>query len=265
MIRKSMMFLVIVLGASFIPSAVAADDMPVLPEYQYLPSNSVLEEINQKRNAAISNNKRLMVVFGAEWCHDSRGLSHRFSTPKMNALLQQQYEIVFVDVGYLSTGFEAIKQLNQPIYYGTPAVLIVDPKTNTLLNESSIMHWTSADSLELAEYNEYFSQDFEIPLEEGMSDPLVLAYLDEIRQFEKVQAARLRQAYQVVGPLLKSYKETDIGITDEFENTWNEVKTYRTAIPSDMAKLLEQAKSKAKNGDRTALNLPKYPAFSWEK
>ncbi|MFT5674378.1 MAG: hypothetical protein ACI808_000294 [Paraglaciecola sp.] len=265
MIRKSVMCLVIILSASFIASTLAADDMPVLPEYRYAPSNTVLDDVNEKRNAAISKNKRLMVVFGAEWCHDSRGLSQRFSRPKINAILQKKYEIVFVDIGYLTTGFKAIQQLNQPIYYGTPAVLIVDPKTNTLLNESTIMHWTNADSLALAEYNDYFSQDFELPLEEETRDPVVLAYLAEIRQFEKTQAARLRLAYQVVGPLLKSYKETDIGLTDEFENTWDEVKSYRTAIPGDVAKLVEQAKTKAENGDKTALDFPEYPAFSWEK
>jgi hypothetical protein len=265
MIRKSVMFVMMVLGATFIASASAADDMPVLPEYQFVPSNTVLQDVDEKRNAAISKNKRLLVVFGAQWCHDSRGLSQRFSTAKINAILQQQYEIVFVDVGYLSTGFEAIQQLNQPIYYGTPAVLIIDPKTNTLLNQASIMHWTNADSIELAEYNDYFTQDFELPREEGMRDPILLAYLEEIRQFEKVQAARLYEAYQVIGPLLKSYKETDIGATDEFENAWNEVKIYRTAIPKDMAELVEQAKAKAKKGDNLVLAFPIYPAFSWEE
>lgn len=265
MIKKSVMFLVMLLGASFMTSSMAGDDMPVLPEYQFAPNNDVYQQLNEKRNAAISNNKRLMVVFGAEWCHDSRGLSQRFSTPEINTILQQQYEVLLVDVGYLSTGFEIIQQLQQPIYYGTPAVLILDPKTNTLLNQPSIMHWTNADSLELEEYNDYFSQDFELPLEEGKGDPIVLAHLNEIRQFEKIQTARLRQAYQVVGPLLKSYKETNSGATEEFESAWGEVKTYRTAIPSDITKLIEQAKIKAKNGDRTALNFPKYPVFSWEE
>jgi hypothetical protein len=265
MIRKKVMLLLMALAAPFIASALAADEQPVLPEYHYVPSDTVLETINQKRNAAISQSKRLMVVFGAEWCHDSRALSQRFSTPKMNAILQQQYEMVFVDVGYLSAGFEAIEQLKQQIYYGTPAVLILDPQTNTLLNQSSIMHWTNAASLKLEEYNDYFSQDFELPLEEEIHDPVLLAYLDEIREFEKTQATRLRQAYQVVGALLKRYKETDIGATDEFENSWNEVKNYRTAIPNDIAKLIEQAKTKTNNGDETTLDFPEYPAFSWEK
>jgi len=265
MIRKSVIFLVMILGACFINSALAADTMPVLPKYQFVPSNSVLQDINDKRNAAILKNKRLLVVFGAQWCHDSRSLSQRFSTPKINAILQQQYETVFVDVGYLSTGFEAIEQLDQAIYYGTPTVLIIEPKTNSLLNQSSIMHWTNADSLDMAEYSDYFSQDFALPLEEETGDPVLLAYLEEIRHFERIQAARLYLAYQIIEPLLKSYEETDIGSTDEFGNIWGEVKIYRTAIPSDIAKLIEEAKSKSKESDKTALTFPQYPAFSWEE
>jgi len=200
MIRKSVMFVMIVLGAAFIASASAADDMPVLPEYQFVPSNTVLQDVDEKRNAAISKNKRLLVVFGAQWCHDSRGLSQRFSTPKMHAILQQQYETVFVDVGYFSKGFEAIKQLNQTIFYATPTVLIIDPKTNTVLNQASIMHWTNADSLELAEYQDYFSQDFALPFKAGMGDTALLAYLEKIRQFENRQATRLYRAYQIIEP-----------------------------------------------------------------
>jgi len=218
MIRKSVMFVMIVLGAAFIASASAADDMPVLPEYQFVPSNTVLQDVDEKRNAAISKNKRLLVVFGAQWCHDSRGLSQRFSTPKMHAILQQQYETVFVDVGYFSKGFEAIKQLNQTIFYATPTVLIIDPKTNTVLNQASIMHWTNADSLELAEYQDYFSQDFALPFKAGMGDTALLAYLEKIRQFENRQATRLYRAYQIIEPLLKRYEETDNGSTYEFKH-----------------------------------------------
>jgi len=239
MIRKSVMFVMIVLGAAFIASASAADDMPVLPEYQFVPSNTVLQDVDEKRNAAISKNKRLLVVFGAQWCHDSRGLSQRFSTPKMHAILQQQYETVFVDVGYFSKGFEAIKQLNQTIFYATPTVLIIDPKTNTVLNQASIMHWTNADSLELAEYQDYFSQDFALLFKAGMGDTALLAYLEKIRQFENRQATRLYRAYQIIEPLLKRYEETDNGSTYEFKHIWSEVKSYRTAIPSDIAKLIK--------------------------
>jgi hypothetical protein len=265
MIRKSVMFVMIVLGAAFIASASAADDMPVLPEYQFVPSNTVLQDVDEKRNAAISKNKRLLVVFGAQWCHDSRGLSQRFSTPKMHAILQQQYETVFVDVGYFSKGFEAIKQLNQTIFYATPTVLIIDPKTNTVLNQASIMHWTNADSLELAEYHDYFSQDFALPFKAGMGDTALLAYLEKIRQFENRQATRLYRAYQIIEPLLKRYEETDNGSTYEFKHIWGEVKSYRTAIPSDIAKLIEEAKTKSTQSDTTALTFPQYPAFSWEE
>jgi hypothetical protein len=44
MIRKSVMFLVMLLGASFMTSSMAGDDMPVFPEYQFAPNNDVHQQ-----------------------------------------------------------------------------------------------------------------------------------------------------------------------------------------------------------------------------
>jgi hypothetical protein len=43
-------------------------------------------------------------MMGANWCHDSRALASRIYEEPLSTIINEHYETLFVDVGYLENG-----------------------------------------------------------------------------------------------------------------------------------------------------------------
>jgi len=83
--------------------------------------------------------KLLLIDLGGNWCLDCRILAGTMETAPLKPWLARHYEIVTVDVGRFD------RNMGVPARYGAtgrlagvPAVLIVDPRTNRLVNPGDI-------------------------------------------------------------------------------------------------------------------------------
>jgi len=92
--------------------------------------------------------KLLLIDLGGNWCLDCRLLAGTMDVSPLKAWLDRHYEVVTVDVGRFD------KNLQIPAYYGirdrlegVPAVLIVDPHTDKLVNGKSIAALADARSM----------------------------------------------------------------------------------------------------------------------
>ena len=245
-------------------------EIVVLPEYIFSPVTNLSEQVEQTLTSAKTQNKKALLVLGAQWCHDSKGLAKNFSTPQMQKILIDNYQVLFIDVGYLETGFDVVKQFNMPIYYGTPTVMVVDPNSAKILNKSSMQKWLNADKVPLTDYVEYFgafsSKNSTSNNKEFVdTNQAMNIYLNKINKFEQKQAVRLKKAYGVIGPLLKQYMESDNkDASDEFSDKWEQVHDFRSHIQDDIQALVAQAKTNVDTGSSALLDLPTYPTFTWE-
>lgn len=84
---------------------------------------------------ALKAHKRLLIDLGGNWCLDCRLLAGTMELPELRRFVASHYEVVTVDIGR----FDKNGQI--PAAYGitgrlkgVPAVLIVDPRTNRLVN-----------------------------------------------------------------------------------------------------------------------------------
>lgn len=234
----------------------------------YLPSDDSMADVTAVLDAARQSNRLALVIMGANWCHDSRALAERLNTEPLKTVASEYYETVFVDVGYLDKGKEVITSLGPPVYYATPTVLIVDPMNNQLVNAQNRHQWANAYNISMDESVEYFQlmANMDLTTVQGNDevDLTLQELLTEIDAFEDVQANRLYEAYKVIGPMLKAYKEGD---KDAFsEAHWNEVRDFRYKIPGDIDALRAEATKRVASGDNNIkLDYPEYVAFSWEK
>jgi hypothetical protein len=223
-------------------------------------------DLAAKLESARQSHKRLLVVMGGNWCHDSRALASRLFSEPLSATINQHYEILFVDVGYLEKGRDVITSLGIPVYYATPTLLIVDPVSGLVVNAQDRHQWAEAASISMEDSLAYFRQyqDAGQTAIEDNSDAQLQELLAEIDAFEATQAERLYQAYAVLGPMLKAYKEGD---KEAFsEDLWDEVREYRYKVPGDLGVLRAEARERVAAGDTgIRLDYPVYPAFSWEK
>jgi len=104
--------------------------------------------IAKARARARAAHKLLLVDLGGNWCLDCRILAGTIDLPEVSAFVRRHYELVTVDVGRFD------KNLDVPARYGitarlegVPSLLIVDPRTNRLLNAGRVSALADARSM----------------------------------------------------------------------------------------------------------------------
>ncbi len=95
---------------------------------------------HRELQAALANarksGKRVLVVFGANWCPDCRVLDREFHAGGKTAeLVARRYEVVKVDVGRFDRNLDFAKLYGEPIKKGIPSVVIVTP-TNEVVYQT---------------------------------------------------------------------------------------------------------------------------------
>jgi len=89
--------------------------------------------IRESSARAAKTNKRVLLVFGGDWCYDCHVLEYNFRTdPGLRSLLQANYEVVHVDVGRFDKNLDIVKKYKTNIAKGVPAVAVLDPAGNVL-------------------------------------------------------------------------------------------------------------------------------------
>lgn len=90
-----------------------------------------------------------LVVMGANWCHDSRALAGWLETPRFQALIEQHFERVYVNVGMPQTkdghNLDIARRFGLDELPGTPNLLVVRAD-GTLLNADTATTWRNAAS-----------------------------------------------------------------------------------------------------------------------
>ena len=173
-----------------------------------------------------------MIVLGAQWCHDSRAVAAQFSKSEMQTILDKEYEVAFIDVGYLEDRRDITQNFSYPTYFATPTVMIVDPISQKLVNLASLPKWSSGASVK---YDEYIKDFGNISAMLGSTG--VQSLTKELSQFEETQSQRLASAYQVLGPLLAKDEQKTLTDKQAFYDLWEQVKDFRTQLQKDIHRL----------------------------
>jgi len=141
--------------AAFLALALAAcattgDAAPAHPEARaYSTTADATADVDAALARAAASGKRVLVVLGANWCHDSRALAGWLETPRFAALTAERYEVVFVDVGVPQTGegrnLDIAQRFGLADVPGTPAVLVLTADGRAA-NLDSAASWRNAAS-----------------------------------------------------------------------------------------------------------------------
>jgi thiol-disulfide isomerase/thioredoxin len=83
-------------------------------------------EIREALARAAKSGKRVIVVFGANWCLDCHVLDMAFHRPEFVPLLAKNYEVVHVDIGRGEKNQDLMKEYQVPMNKGIPALAILD-------------------------------------------------------------------------------------------------------------------------------------------
>jgi len=83
------------------------------------------EEIAHALKLASQQHKRVLVVFGANWCYDCHVLDLAFHRPDVAAVLGPNFEVVHVDVGQGDKNQDIMQQYQVPMARGIPAIAVL--------------------------------------------------------------------------------------------------------------------------------------------
>ncbi len=237
------------------PSTIAL----TVDEAFYKKHSSPLDEFQVKLQQAEDADKLMLLIVGADWCHDSRALADQLQSNVVMDVLDDSYTVMIIDAGWLSDLSEVLNPLGHPAYFGTPSLFIIEPEHEIILNRGSIQRWQSAHSesdTSLAHYLSIQNNNAVAKTQQILNRKSEhKEVLERIFAFEKHQAERLYHAYSIIGPKLAAESET--GHVNELDRLWEEVRRYRYKLQHDLALLYQSV-------DSGEVALPEYEQLSFE-
>lgn len=103
----------------------------------YHPGVDAHAEIKQALAEASKGHKRVIVVFGANWCFDCHVLDAAFHRPDLAVVLAQNYEVIHVDVGQGDKNQDLMEQYQVPMKRGIPGVAVLDGSGKLLYSQKN--------------------------------------------------------------------------------------------------------------------------------
>jgi thiol-disulfide isomerase/thioredoxin len=101
----------------------------------YAPGVDAHAEIKHALELAAKGHKRVLVVFGANWCYDCHVLDLAFHRHDVAGVLQQNFEVVHVDVGEGDKNQDLMQEYQVPMKRGIPAVAVLDSNGKLLYSQ----------------------------------------------------------------------------------------------------------------------------------
>jgi thioredoxin-related protein len=114
-------------------------------------------EIKEALTKAAHEHKRVIVVFGANWCFDCHVLDKAFHRDDIAPLLNANFEVVHVDVGQGDKNQDLMKQYDVPMSKGIPALAVLDANGKLLFSQKD-GQFESARSLGPADLVDFLSK-----------------------------------------------------------------------------------------------------------
>lgn len=101
----------------------------------YAPGIDAGTEIKQAVALASKENKRILIVFGANWCYDCHVLDLAFHRPDVESVLRKSYVVVHVDVGEGDKNQDLMEHYQVPMKKGIPAIAVLDSNGKLLYSQ----------------------------------------------------------------------------------------------------------------------------------
>lgn len=105
---------------------------------------SVDARIARAKAKAKREHKLLLLDLGGNWCTDCRILAGTLELPTIKRFAQDHYVEVTVDTGRMDKNLQAPGRYGLTKLKGVPSVLVIDPKTDKLLNPDDVFALSDA-------------------------------------------------------------------------------------------------------------------------
>lgn len=84
------------------------------------------EEIGEASATARKEHKRILLVFGGNWCTDCHVLDNAFHQPRIAPMLNAGFVVVHVDIGQYDKNLDLAKKYHVDLEKGVPSIAVLE-------------------------------------------------------------------------------------------------------------------------------------------
>jgi thioredoxin 1 len=95
------------------------------------------KEIAEALQNAAKTHKRVLLIFGGNWCYDCHVLDEAFHTPEIAPTLNRNFVVVHVDVGEYDKNLDIAKKYEVPLERGVPAAAVLENDGKLLFTQKN--------------------------------------------------------------------------------------------------------------------------------
>jgi ketosteroid isomerase-like protein len=110
---------------------------PAVRKDLYPADANAEKEISSAIVTAARMHKRVLLVFGGNWCYDCHVLDEAFHTPEIAPTLNHNYVVVHIDIGEYNKNLELAKKYEIPLERGVPAAAVLDGEGKLLVSQKN--------------------------------------------------------------------------------------------------------------------------------
>jgi thiol:disulfide interchange protein len=117
------------------PSAQDEDAVlePVARKANLYPANAdAQKEIENGLKQSVADKKRMMLLFGANWCYDCHVLDRALGKGTAGKLMKESFILVHVDIGEGDKNLDLVNKFKVILDKGMPVVVILSGDGNSL-------------------------------------------------------------------------------------------------------------------------------------
>jgi thioredoxin 1 len=104
----------------------------------YPPDRDAHAEIKEAETRAATQHKRVLLVFGANWCFDCHVLDLAFQRPDLAPVVASGYEVVHVDLGPdEKKNADLVAQFEVPLDKGIPALAVAESDGKLVVSQKN--------------------------------------------------------------------------------------------------------------------------------
>jgi Thioredoxin-like len=143
-----------------VTSIAALSQLPTPLPYPYDENANADTVVNAALIKARDEHKRAFIDLGGNWCGDCRVLSALMEQPEFKTFLDAHYVVVSVDVGRFNRNLQIPGRWNaaDELKGGVPAILVVDPVTDKLIDAGHVAALEDARSMDPQGIMNWFAQ-----------------------------------------------------------------------------------------------------------
>lgn len=131
---------------------------PAKPDPQLYPDPSEAQkDLDTALAAARKDHKRVLVVFGGNWCYDCHVLDTTFHSKGIQSLVVANYHVVHVNIGEYDSNLDIAKRCEVVLDKGVPALAVLDSEGRVITSQKH-GEFESAVKIGIADVAQFLKQ-----------------------------------------------------------------------------------------------------------